>query len=104
MILKAKKMGYYVSLIFLWLNDVKLAVQRVGARVKDGGHAVPEAVIRRRYKKGIHNFVFLFKEAVDFWAVYDNSTNPYGLIAKGFGGENPTIFDKTKWYIINQRR
>src|SRR5262245_58874604 len=42
--------GYRVEMVFLWLPSVDLAIARVAARVRQGGHDVAEAVIRRRYQ------------------------------------------------------
>ena len=39
-IMKAKKQGYKISLIFFWLNSVELAKTRVKNRVKEGGHDI----------------------------------------------------------------
>ena len=65
--------GYRVKLIFLQLTDAEQAVQRVAQRVRQGGHDVPEAVIRRRFDAGRRNFETLYAPAVDAWARYDNS-------------------------------
>jgi predicted ABC-type ATPase len=54
-ILKAKDHGYIVSLLFFWLSDVNLAVERVKTRVMEGGHRINTEVIKRRYKNGITN-------------------------------------------------
>src|SRR6187551_1752960 len=51
----ARAKGYTVNLLFFWLNDVNLAIERVRTRVIEGGHNIPEEVIIRRYKKGIKN-------------------------------------------------
>lgn len=42
---RAKEKGYNVSLLFFWLNDVNLAIERVKTRVSEGGHNIPEEVI-----------------------------------------------------------
>lgn len=65
--------GYHVTLIFLSLPDDDMAVERVAERVRQGGHAVPEAVIRRRFKAGRRNFAALYRNMADDWAEYDNS-------------------------------
>ena len=65
--------GYWVHLIFLSLQHPDLAVERVGVRVAQGGHDVPEPVIRRRFAKGWSNFHHLYRELVDSWRLYDNS-------------------------------
>ena len=44
-----------VSLIYFWLNSSELAINRVRQRVSEGGHDIPEEVIRRRYQAGINN-------------------------------------------------
>ena len=40
--------GYHVSLFFLSLPDAEMAIARVAERVRQGGHDIPQAVIRRR--------------------------------------------------------
>src|SRR5436190_6481448 len=45
--------AYQVCLVFLWLENVDIAIQRVSARVQAGGHSIPEETIRRRYDRGI---------------------------------------------------
>ena len=42
-------------------------------RVKQGGHNIPEAVIRRRFAAGLANFEHYYAPAVDVWALYDNA-------------------------------
>jgi predicted ABC-type ATPase len=59
-----------------------LAVKRVETRVKEGGHNIPEDVIRRRYKNGLKNFFGIFESIVDEWMFIDNSGEPYELIAR----------------------
>ena len=65
--------GYRVSLFFLSLPTVETAIARVASRVRQGGHDIPEAVIRRRFVSGHDNFHRYYKGAVDDWALYDNS-------------------------------
>jgi predicted ABC-type ATPase len=50
-----KQIGYHVKLIFLSLPSADLAVARVKGRAAQGGHNVPEPVIRRRYDAGLRN-------------------------------------------------
>lgn len=46
---KAQKLQYYVTLVFFYLDSPELAIQRVNNRILEGGHAIPEFVIARRY-------------------------------------------------------
>ena len=57
-LLKATNQGYNTTLLFFWLKNPELAIERVKIRVSEGGHHIPEDVIIRRYHNGIIN---LFK-------------------------------------------
>ena len=50
-------------------------------RVRQGGHNIPEAVIRRRFSAGLRNLESAYKGEVDTWAIYDNV------------GESPTLLE-----------
>lgn len=67
--------GYRVELIFLQLANADEAVARVVQRVKQGGHHIPEATIRRRFDAGLDNLHRYYVSAVNEWAIYDNSAD-----------------------------
>jgi predicted ABC-type ATPase len=99
----AKEKGYFVTLLFFWLNDVNLAIERVKNRVSEGGHNIPEDVIRRRYFRGISNLSNKFIELCDFWIAIDNSSRPFNFIAEGQGLFEIKIHNDAVWqYIKNQ--
>ena len=68
-----QELGYHVKLLFLSLPSADVAVARVAARVAQGGHNIPEEIIRRRFKAGMINFETIYKQQVDAWLLYDNS-------------------------------
>lgn len=68
-----RSMHYHVSLVFLTLPDADTAIARVALRVKQGGHNIPEPVIRRRFMAGLYNFHNHYKTLVTDWVLYDNS-------------------------------
>jgi predicted ABC-type ATPase len=80
---RAKEMDYQVTCLFFWLNSEELAISRVKTRVIEGGHHIPEDVIRRRYKSGLKNFFNLFLNKVDNWLFVNNSGDNYEIIAEG---------------------
>ncbi len=80
---KAQDLGYFVTLLFFWLNSPELAISRVEDRVRFGGHNVPEEVIRRRYKSGARNLFKMYTPICDYWIVIDNSEVPFKLITEG---------------------
>ena len=75
--------GYHVELIFLKLRSIRLALARVKARVAQGGHRVPVAVVRRRFKAGWRNFEQVYRARVDHWELYDNSGDTPLFLAEG---------------------
>jgi len=80
---RAKENGYEVTLLFFWLDSVELAIERVKTRVAEGGHDIPEKVIRRRYYSGIKNLFDLYIPVCDYWMITNNSTPNLELIAEG---------------------
>ena len=78
-----RQLGYHVSLFFLSLPTAELAVARVAERVRQGGHDIPEPVIRRRFVAGLKNFQNHYRAAVDAWAVYDSSGDEPMLLEWG---------------------
>lgn len=61
-----------MRLFYVCLNDPELNVQRVRARVVEGGHNVPDEDVRRRYKRSLLNLPTAIR-SVDHAVVYDNS-------------------------------
>ena len=80
-------LGYSVRLIYLSLPNVEMAIARVAARVAQGGHSVPEGVIRRRFVSGWRNFNSKHKLFVNAWSLYDNSQRQPVLIEEGVNDE-----------------
>lgn len=83
--------GYEVSLAYIWLGSPALAMRRVRARVRAGGHSIPPAVIRRRYARSAFNAATLYMPLADSWRMYDNSGEAITLVAHGGAGRPTTI-------------
>ena len=79
----AQQKGYYVTVLYLWLDNPDIAVRRVAARVQAGGHFIPEETIRRRYQMGINYLFHLYMQTCDKWILADNTTPPFDIIAEG---------------------
>jgi predicted ABC-type ATPase len=79
-----KSSGYQFLLAYIWVNSPEISIQRVKTRVLQGGHFVPDDVVRRRYTKGLANFFKLYMPLADRWYFYDNSVLQNGiLVAEG---------------------
>ena len=93
--------GYSFHLIFLWLKDPDVALKRVADRVRRGGHSIPDAVIRRRYERGLRNLRQLYLPWAKSWKIYDNSVaGPARPVAVGRGTEALEVFDRETWQHI----
>jgi len=78
-----KAAGYRIEIIFLRLPSVPLALRRIAARVKQGGHNVPPADVQRRFIRGLENFEKSYRQLADFWAMYDSSGESLLLLKEG---------------------
>lgn len=78
-----KKAGYRIEIVYLRLRSTQLALRRIAARVRQGGHNVPRADVIRRFSRGWENFQRVYRPLADSWAVYDNS------------GDEPKILEKS---------
>ena len=78
---KLKGKGYRIHLFFLWLPSADLAIERIADRVRKGGHNIPEEVVRRRFHKGLNNFIKIYLPLLDSWFIIDNSREISQMIA-----------------------
>ena len=101
MVHMAQDQGYFVTVVYLWLNDPQIAIQRVAARVEAGGHDVAPEVIRRRYYTGLEYFFKLYKPACDKWMLVDNSDAEFHIIAEG-SDKGTTVRDLTLFTLIKE--
>jgi predicted ABC-type ATPase len=90
---EAQQCGYFVTLVFFWLNSPELAVERVKTRYQAGGHNVETMTILRRYRSGILNLFDLYIPISDYWLIIDNSNHPSKLISEGKRNNFITTYD-----------
>ena len=85
--------------MFFWLSSPEVAIKRVAKRVSEGGHNIPEDVIRRRYIAGIKNLFNIYSHIVDRWILVDNNTSKSVIFAEAEDGINK-IYDFEKYKLI----
>ena len=68
-----KNKGYQIHLFFLWIPSPNLALERIKERVASGGHDVPAADVRRRFRRSVDNFFKVYESHLDSWMLFDNS-------------------------------
>jgi predicted ABC-type ATPase len=96
----AKAKGYTVTLLFFWLKNPELAVSRVENRVRQGGHFIPEDIIKRRYFRGVYNLFNHFINLCQVWMIFDNSFTIPMLIAKGIEKDEIEVLNKDSYQLL----
>ena len=78
----ARRHGFAVRVIFVFLANPDLNVERVRIRVQKGGHDVPEDRIRARWVRSFQQFAWFLAEA-DRVDVFENSgADPKRILTK----------------------
>ena len=97
----AQKAGFEIDLVYLALPDSTTAVERVAARVKQGGHNIPAHVIKRRFHRSLKNLFDLYIPLVNRWKVFDNYLSPPVQIAGGTRSRK-MIYLEPQWQMLNE--
>ena len=93
----AREKGYNVTLLFFWLRNADLAIERVRTRVIEGGHHIETEVIRRRYINGIKNLFEIYLPIADEIMIFDNSEGKHDLIAEKTIESEIEVLNKIKF-------
>ena len=81
MMLDARNHGFEVILVYIGTESVEINLARIRNRVLAGGHDVPEADVRRRYRRSFQNLPAAIRRA-EHAILFDNSTEDgYRLVA-----------------------
>ncbi|VTT99205.1 Putative uncharacterized protein OS=[Oscillatoria] sp. PCC 6506 GN=OSCI_3310008 PE=4 SV=1: AAA_33 [Gemmataceae bacterium] len=96
-----RRAGYAVHLFYFWLESADVAIGRVAARVRSGGHFVPDDTIRRRHTRSVRSFFDLYRPAVTTWQVYDNTHGRSRLLAQ-HNGYFTTVEDDERWDLFQR--
>jgi predicted ABC-type ATPase len=77
-----KAAGYRIEIVYLRISSPQLALRRIAARVKQGGHNVPRRDVLRRFTRSRNNFEKHYRLLADTWSVYDNSGSTPKLLER----------------------
>ena len=103
LVARAQSLGYKVHLLFFCLETPEQAIQRVAQRVSQGGHNIPENVIRRRFTRGIDNLIHLYLPVCNSALVFDNTKGAPRIIAElEPSTRSMLVYDQNIWDKITQ--
>jgi len=95
-VLKAKEAGYFIKLVFVWIQSLEESIERIQRRIREGGHSVPAQDVRRRFLKTLRNFFNDFCPLADAWKLFDNSYDSLRLVAAQKNSRT-VIRDRALW-------
>ena len=90
--------GYRAHLFFFYMPSPELSIAGGAARVRRGGHDIPESTIRRRWRSGMRHFFDLYVPLADEWTVLSNanSTGPRLIAGKDAAGTT-ILWEPNTW-------
>ncbi|MFH1195495.1 MAG: hypothetical protein V1720_07260 [bacterium] len=97
-----EKQGYEIILIYFWLINPSLAIERINDRVKKGGHSVSDEIVIRRYYRGIKNLFKYFLPQSDYWLIINNSNENPEMVAEGINNLELEIFNEQIWSDLKE--
>ena len=86
---EAKDKGFYVNLVYLFLETEEENIFRVKNRVLKGGHDVPVDDIKRRYTRSRDLFLSTYKALVDEWMLVFNGDDSFEIVE-----DNHQLYDE----------
>ena len=82
---KAKRHGFEVRLIYVFVRSAELQLERIRLRVAKGGHDVPETKVRERRERSFDQLGWFLAQADAAW-IFDNSGAEPRLVGRKQGG------------------
>lgn len=84
---RIRDLGFSITVVFVFLDTDDLCVRRVAERVRQGGHPVPEADVRRRFGRSKSRFWNVYRHLAHRWALLYNAGDAFVEVARGRGAE-----------------
>jgi len=79
---KWRSCGYRIEIVYLQLDTPEIALKRIASRVRQGGHDVPAADVRRRFIRSWRNFEGVYRPLCDACWLYDATSYPPTFLAR----------------------
>jgi len=91
---EARAHGLSPALLYFSARSPEICLERIARRVAEGGHDVPEPIVRRRFERSLANLP-IYAAAADLWRVYEASGFRPCLAAEGERGAS-SHFDEDR--------
>ena len=97
---KAQSLGYSVVIAYVFVDSPQVCINRIKARVKNGGHHVPDTDVIRRYVRSRHNFINAYSKLADCWALYYNGGGEIVLAAEHSKDKQVQIYSEYLYSVF----
>lgn len=74
---------YKISIIYLFVDNPDVAIDRIKIRVKKGGHSIPNEDVIRRFGRSKKNFWNIYRKIVNEWTIFYNGAGKLLPVASG---------------------
>ena len=102
MLKRARELGYKTSIIYAFVESPEICIARIAARVKRGGHFIPDADVRRRYVRSKKNFISLYAPIVDYWTLLYNGDSQVVMVARKDNGYGTNVFSDSLYQLFKE--
>jgi predicted ABC-type ATPase len=96
----ARRAGYSITIVLVFLDSVELCLRRISERVVQGGHDVPEEDVRRRFQRVFRVFWQQYRPHANHCLLVFNGGESFLPVAEAENDEW-TIYDSQLWATFN---
>lgn len=96
----ARRAGYSITIVLVFLDSVELCLCRIAERVAQGGHDVPEEDVRRRFQRVFPVFWQQYRPHANHCLLVFNGGESFLPVAEAENDEW-TIYDSQIWATFN---
>ncbi len=90
-----KKKKYHTRIIYIFLDNPLVSIERIKIRVAQGGHSVPDEDVVRRFHRSKMKFWNIYRNLVDEWQLLYNGEEGLILVATG---------ERETYRVLNDRK
>ncbi|MDR0952645.1 MAG: zeta toxin family protein [Elusimicrobiota bacterium] len=88
---RAKDLNYKIIIIYSFVDNPQICINRIKIRVLSGGHNIPEEDVIRRFSRSKNNFWHKYKQLANEWMLFYNGGKVYHLVAKAKDGDTVVL-------------
>jgi len=98
---KVRRLGYKITVIYSFLDNPNMAIDRIKVRVEKGGHFIPNEDVIRRFYRSKNNFWKIYRNIANDWSIFYNGEDDDRLIPVATGSmDEVNILEEEKFSLF----